>query len=275
MTIIASPAEVAAAKAERPVLPAGISYAPVGGTLTQVNKNNTALPPSYLDVEQGAEGDCWLLASLAEAVARDSTDISKMFNYDGSTVEDGATVGIFTIRVFNTAGVARYVTVDTELPVQTAKIGVNNPTGTVYDHPVNSVLWVALAEKVYAEANGFGYVTTSVTNVKNHVIPDSYAALNEGSAMWALQAITGSYTGYENTNSTNVPVQDIPYVLAAGNFVVILSDGGNPSSPSPPPNSDIVTDHWYAVISYTASYSHPFQIFNPWGSTLDGMDATS
>jgi hypothetical protein len=47
------------------------------------------------------------------------------------------------------------------------------------------VLWVALAEKAYAEANGYGYVTTGELNT------DSYAAIKEGQPQWALHVITG------------------------------------------------------------------------------------
>ena len=98
-----------------------------------------------------------------------------MFTYQGTTVENGATVGLYSVRFFNGAGVAKYVTVDTELP----------NGGQWYDQPQNGVLWVALAEKAYAEANGAGYVTTGTPG------SDSYNALNAGNPVWALQAITG------------------------------------------------------------------------------------
>ena len=62
--------------------------------------------PSYLDVEQGAVGDCWLEASLAEVAARDPQDIKNMFIYDGTTVDNGSTVGLYTVRFFSTRGSA-------------------------------------------------------------------------------------------------------------------------------------------------------------------------
>ena len=103
-------------------------------------------------MHQGDVGDCWLLASLAEVAARDPADIRNMFTAAGTTVENGATVSLYTVRFFNSAGVAGYVTVDTELPAG----------GGYYDHVANGVLWVALAEKAYAEANGAGFVTTEL-----------------------------------------------------------------------------------------------------------------
>ena len=56
------------------------------------------------------------MASLAEVAARDPADIRNMFTAAGTTVENGATVGLYKVRFFNSAGVAEYVTVDTELP---------------------------------------------------------------------------------------------------------------------------------------------------------------
>ena len=133
-------------------------------------------------------GDCWLLSSLAEVAARDPADIRNMFTADGTAVENGSTVSLYKVRFFNSAGVAEYVTVDTELP----------SGGGYYDHPVNGVLWVALAEKAYAEANGAGIVTTG------SVGSDSYAALNDGDPAWALQAITGKSASDFAINPTNI-----------------------------------------------------------------------
>ena len=54
-----------------------------------------------LDVQQGQVGDCWLMASLAEVAARDPQDIRNMFTADGTAVENGATVSLYTVRFFN------------------------------------------------------------------------------------------------------------------------------------------------------------------------------
>ena len=72
--------------------------------------------PSYLDVEQGVVGDCWLEASLAEVAARDPQDIKDMFVYDGTTVDNGSTVGLYSVRFFSPDGVGFYIQVDTALP---------------------------------------------------------------------------------------------------------------------------------------------------------------
>ena len=167
-------ATTAAATAGEPA--AATAYTAVSGALFAANG------PDYLDVHQGNLGDCWLMASLAEVAARDPADIVSMFTAEGTTVENGAVVGLYRVRFFNSNGVAEYVTVNTELP----------SGGAYYDQVQNGILWAALAEKAYAEANGEGIVTSGAFG------SDSYGALNGGNPCWALQAITGkSASGVE------------------------------------------------------------------------------
>src|SRR5581483_784895 len=102
------------------------SYTVVTGNLFGSNG------PSYRDVQQGAVGDCWLLASLAEVAARAPNDIRNMFTYIGTASENGNTVGVYNVRLFDKYGTAHYITVDTELP----------SGGGTYAHPAHHVLWV-------------------------------------------------------------------------------------------------------------------------------------
>ncbi len=175
---------------------AATAYSAVSGSLFGANG------PTYLDVRQGEVGDCWLLSSLAEVATRDPADIRNMFTTDGTTVVNGATVSLYNVRFYNKAGVAEYVTVDTELP----------SGGAYYDQPQNGVLWVALAEKAYAEANGAGFVTTSSLG------SGSYAALNDGDPSWALQAITGKSASDFAINPTNIAA-----AWNAGELVVLAT----------------------------------------------------
>ena len=212
-------------------------YSPVSGSLFSANG------PSYLDVHQGELNDCWLLASLAEVATRDPSDIRNMFTYDGTMSEGGSVVGLYTVRFFNNAGAPEYVTVDTELP----------SGGNYYDQPVNGVLWVALAEKAYAEANGQGFVTTGSPG------SDSYDALNEGQPYWALQAITGKPASAYSINPANIAA-----AWNAGQLIVLSS--------SPNANDNLIVGdsngtHCYAVINYNASSSTPFELYNPWGDS--------
>jgi hypothetical protein len=215
-------------------------YSPAYGSLFGPNG------PSYLDVQQGSAGDCWLMASLAEVAARDPQDIRNMFTYEGNTAVNGALVGLYRVRFFSPSGVPEYVNVDTELPAG----------GTYYDRTTsyfthNNILWVALAEKAYAEASGYGYVRTS------YLPSDSYSALDGGDPAWALQAITGKPASDFSVNPSNIAA-----AWNSGELIVLGT--ANPSS------SYIVGDHAYAVVGYNPSSSMPYQVYNPWGTTSSG-----
>jgi hypothetical protein len=215
------------------------SPAPAGAPLFNNNQ------PSYLDMEQGAAADCWLDASLSEVAARAPQDIKNMFVYDGTTVDNGATVGLYSVRFFSTNGTGFYVQVDTALP----------SGGGYYNHVSNALgtrsLWTALAEKGYAEANALGLVTTGAEG------QGSYASLNYGWPAWALQAITGNSASQNAINPTN-----IANAWNSGQFIVL--------STSTPTSSFIVGNHCYAVVGYDASSSQPFELFNAWGTQSDG-----
>lgn len=215
---------------------AGVAYAPASGALFGAGG------PVYSDVHQGAEGDCWLMASLAEVAARDPQDIRNMFTDKGAYQDNGATVEVYSVRFYNSAGAAESVNVDTELP----------DSGEYYDRVQNGVLWVALAEKAYAEANGMGYVTTQETGI------DSYDALNGGDPGWGLQAITG-----RPANDYYADPSDVANAWNAGQLIVLGSSSGAND------NYGIVGDssgtHAYAVVGYNPSNNLPFELYNPWG----------
>ena len=200
--------------------------------------------PSPFDVRQGNEADCWLIASLSEVAARAPQDIENMFHYDGTTVENGQTVGLYTVRLFNNADKPVSITVDTQLPGG----GYYEDNISGYNEPV---LWVALAEKAYAEANGLGDVTSKHDGV------DSYLSLDYGDPRWALSAITGQSGSVVDVNSSN-----LNSAWDAGEFVVICTD--TPASPY------IVPNHDYAVLGGNGS---EFELLNHWGIGSNGYAA--
>jgi hypothetical protein len=212
---------------------ADVAYTPVSGSLFGANG------PKYTDVHQWEVGDCWLVSSLAAVAARYPGEITSMFTAAGQAVENGHTVNLYKVRFFDGHDHAQYVTVDTELP----------DGGRHYDQTFGGPLWVALAEKAYAEANGKGYVTTL------NVGSDSYAALNGGRPSWALQAITGQHQNDFAVNPT-----DMAAAWKSGKIICLGSDFSTSIDP-------IVGGHAYAVVGYNASSSTPFEMYNPWGVT--------
>jgi hypothetical protein len=243
------------------------AYNPVSGTLFEPPaSSNPSIPRvSYLDVEQGAESDCWLLASLAATAVQRPGVIRHMFIDDGPAIENGSTVEVYSVRFFTSSGTPEYVTVDNELP-----------SSGDYDHPVGGsgavngsaspVLWVALAEKAYAEAGASGYVTARIA------YSDAYDALGNvadangnagGNPDWALSAITGQPpTSYNYVH----PGADVASAWNAGQPIVLCT----PPTPGPYASSYIVSWHCYAVVGYNSSASLPFEVFNPWGTDAAG-----
>ncbi len=211
------------------------NYTVVNGTLFGPNG------PVYTDVHQGLLGDCWLLASFAEAAARAPQDITRMFTDLGTHMENGVQVHVWSVNFYDTTGVSRSVIVDNELPV-------NSSGNTVFDEVSNGVLWVALAEKAYIQAAALGYV--SLSNPAN----DSYMSLNDGYAGYALAAITGN-----QATAVSIDASGIDYDFSVGDLVVILT-GSTTSS------SLIVPDHFYAVINDNPTATYQYTVYNPWGA---------
>jgi hypothetical protein len=223
---------------------AGRLYSPASGTLFG------PAGPSYLDVQQGNLGDCWLMASLAEVAARNTCDIGSMITPAGTTWVDGDQVSLYNVRLYDGSGVAHTITVDGELPMG----------GAFYDHPVggsgaingsaNPVLWAALVEKAYAVANRYGFVTT-----KNPGFA-SYRTMDGGDAAPALQAITG-----QSASDNNINPSDAVSAWNQGKLVVLCTTS--------PQSSYIEASHDYALVSYDATNA-TFTIYNPWGTDSSG-----
>ena len=214
------------------------AYSPVPTTDTLFGAHG----PSDLDVEQGEAGDCGLIASLAAVAVQDPQAIVNMFTYDGTTVVRGATVGVYTVRFYSAPNTPVSVTITSELPDAGGVYG--------YDHPVHGVLWVALAEKAYAVANGFGYVGSGEPDVNSY---DIYNVGIDPSA--AIEAITDNFSGDDAVNPSEMAA-----AWNSGAPVVIWTTNGTVSSPY------IVQDHAYAVVGYDAT-TGKFQLLNAWGGT--------
>jgi hypothetical protein len=172
-----------------------VSYSLASGTLFGSGG------PSYKDVYQGEEGDCWLLSSLAVTAAHDPSLIQSMFTSDGTQMENGVPVQVWTVRFYDN-GVASYLTVNNLLPASSGNLvyaggfqSISNP---------NNVLWVELAEKAYAQLCASGWNARAESN--------AYASLNGGSASTALPVITGAQENTSNAfaNSTLIRAVTTP-----------------------------------------------------------------
>ncbi len=187
---------------------------------------------SYQDVKQGAVGDCYFLAGLAETAFRSPSTIQNMFIDNGDNT--------YTVRFYDN-GVADYVTVDKYLPTTAAgtlayaNMGASSSAGK---------LWVALAEKAYAQLDESGWI--------GHDSSNSYQGIASGWDGYADSQITGGSATYNYLNF-NAMVS----AFNAGDLMGVNSKVSGTAA-------DIAANHAYAVVGYNSS-SQEFTLFNPWG----------
>jgi hypothetical protein len=216
----------------RPVT--GYTYQSVSGSLFQ---NGT----SANDIVQGAVGDCYYVATLA-SIAQEKPDyIQNMFTDNGDNT--------FTVRFYNN-GVADYVTVDRYLPTRGnyaayAGWGGGSVTST------SNELWVALAEKAYAQLAESGWSRT-YSGTQN----SSYTAIEGGWMDTVIRQVTGlSATSQSVGNMTQTQLINLVnsnQILTAG-FVYGAGYG-------------VVNGHAYTITSYNPT-NGTFHLRNPWGSS--------
>jgi Calpain family cysteine protease/Bacterial pre-peptidase C-terminal domain len=194
---------------------------------------------SVADINQGGLGDCYLLATLGAYASDRPSAIQNMFTDNGD--------GTFTVRLFN-RGVADYVTVDRYLPTSANGNAIYAGwNGGSYSES-NNELWVALAEKAYAQINQSGWIGQDNTN--------SYAGIEGGWMAPVMHQITGTSAASQSVNSmtqvqlVNLVNSNVP--ITAG-FVSGAGFG-------------VVNEHAYTITSYNAATGR-FHLNNPWGNT--------
>jgi len=187
----------------------------------------------FTDVDQGSLGDCYFLAGLASVACQDSDIIQDMFIDNGD--------GTFTVRFYNN-GVADYVTVDQFLPVD----GSASPS--VFAN-ASSVLWVALAEKAYAQVNESGWIGQNGEN--------EYGGIHSGYRSNAISHITGLSYWDASVNESGVVA-----AFNAGEFVTM----GTPDAPAVLA-PQFVNNHGYALVGHDP-LNRQFTFWNPHGDSV-------
>ena len=197
---------------------------------------------SHDDIRQGYINNCFFLAGLGATLVQSPEIIENMFVDNGD--------GTFTVRFYNN-GVADYVTVDRYLPT-------NNIGNFVYANPgdrhdnANNELWVALAEKAYAQLNESGWINQDNTNSYNGIG-------NAGYLSDAFKHITGEKAALGR-------FLDFNRVVDAFNSGEIIGFGSKSSGIE----SNIVASHAYALVDYDAS-TEKFTLLNPWSTDNNAL----
>ncbi|MGV0027555.1 C2 family cysteine protease [Phormidesmis priestleyi] len=209
---------------------------------------------SYQDIVQQDVSDCYFLSALGAVAVRSPQTIVSMFidNKDET----------YTVRFFN-KGVADYVTVDRFLPIRPGGAAAFASWGGGYFTNPNNELWVALAEKAYAQLNESGWIGQDSSNSYNgKTITPSPTFRNASGINYGWPETTlAQFTG--RTTSNRSQSDNIDYLInlfnaermIALNTRAITEDG-------------IVANHSYTLINYNAAIDR-FQLYNPWGSEVE------
>jgi hypothetical protein len=191
---------------------------------------------SYADIDQGSLNNCAFMAGLAETAFRSPSTIDNMFVVNGD--------GTYTVQ-FYSGGAAQYVTVDSYLPTSSGKFkyALGGKSST---NPGNE-LWVALAEKAYAQFfETEGYV-------------NAYNSIEFQYAYSTMAHITGQSTISWLDTSGSTSLSTFASAYNAGKMICLISYAN-------PPMNGIVANHAYAVVGYDAA-TQSVSLFNPWGSS--------
>jgi hypothetical protein len=188
---------------------------------------------SYQDIAQGGVGDCYYLASLGATAFRSPSTIQNMFVDNGDNT--------YTVRFYKN-GVADYVTVDRYLPTTASG-------GLPYAKTPNSELWVALAEKAYAQVNQSGWIQQDGTN--------SYFGIDLGASYYAIPHVTGRNTFQIYNPNGIVDTNAIKNAFNAGQMITVGSKDSGVAS-------NVVANHEYVLVGYNSS-TQQFKLYNPHG----------
>ena len=228
------------------------SYTTAGGTLTDG-------AVSHDDVDQGAIGTCYLLAGLAGTANDKPGFINDMFTSNGD--------GTWSVR-FHTNGKVDYVTVDRQMATTAAgrylyaNDGADNGSQDIVAN--NNELWVALAEKAYAQVNESGRIGQD----GNNYYGSGNTGIGWGSPSAAIGHITGLGSGAEQVNLTGVGgVSQAELINMVNSNRVVTASGFNGlatnSNAGATNISTAVGGHVYSIVGYDATTGR-FDIRNPW-----------
>jgi Calpain family cysteine protease/LGFP repeat len=229
---------------DRPTAPTGftMNYQYANGTL--FGNDGTF---SYQDIQQGYLGDCYFLGSLGAMALQRRSVIQNMFidNQDGT----------FTVKLFGqangTAAAAHYVTVDRFLPTNVADSQYSGQRFARHDDS-NLGLWVALAEKAYAQFAESGLNQRPANN--------SYGSIVSGNGFLAMPSVSGNDAQYISRYSADYPsLSSLATQFSQGKALI----AGSTSSP----RSGIYKNHQYVIAGVDLA-NNSLTLYNPHGAGL-------
>jgi hypothetical protein len=232
----------------------GYQYVPASGTLF-----GSSGMPSYNDVAQGEDADCYFLSALGQLAIQSPAAIESMFTNNGD--------GTYTVRFFNN-GVASYVTVNDDFPMN------SNGTFLYADYYQNgqpngitsstNILWVALAEKAYSQLAEEGWSRPGQAL-------NSYDSIGYGNPATVIAQITNStidsvliVTPGETSKQSAALEKQVLSALSAGDIVSVGTPGVVTENNGVLPNGETLDgNHIYMLQSYN-TVTGMFTLINPY-----------
>ena len=214
---------------------AGLTYQTTIGNLF----NGT---PSRGDARQGQLGDCYFIAAVSAIADRNANAVRDLFIDNGD--------GTYTVRFYYGVGAGTskvdYVTVNRRLPAY-----ANGTLGfSGYGQSISSTattVWIALAEKAYAQWNETGNEGRDGTN--------RYSAIEGG---W-MSDVNAPVLGYNSTiNSFSSSSKQTLLTALTAQQAVTAGTLSNAST------GGLYGSHAYIVTGYNSS-TDTFTLHNPWG----------
>lgn len=203
------------------------------------------------DVRQGVNSTCYFLASLAGTARDKASRVTGLFTDNGD--------GTWIVR-YATKGKLDCVTVDRLLPADAAGIYLYANSGLQVS--AANELWVALAEKAYAQVNESGRIGQDGTNYYGN---GNNNGIGWGASDQALAHITGLSTGLHAvpglSNVSLIALVNSSRVLTVGLFNALASG----ATSDPTLVSSAVDAHVYALTAYDPITAR-FALVNPWGN---------
>ena len=223
---------------DRPTLTStSFSYRSISGSLFQNGISAT-------DIKQGQIGDCYFLCTLSSIANEQPAFIQNMFTDNGDNT--------WTVR-FKNGAVWDYVTVDRFLPTNSNGNLVYASMGSNATDATNE-LWVALAEKAYAQIGASGWTRgTDRTN--------SYASIEAGWMSYVIRQVTGLDNVW---NSSSAITAQTAIDVVNSTKIMTVAFGSTI-------NFGVIGNHAYAITDYNAA-TGTFHLQNPWGK--DHVDLT-
>ena len=219
--------------ADEPVISgSGLSYQTVVGNLF----NGT---PSRNDGKQGQLGDCYFIAALSAIADRSPDAVRNLFIDNGD--------GTYSVRFYAQAGHADYVTVNRRLPANSSGRLEYSGYGLSITSAATTI-WIAMAEKAYAQWNETGNEGRDGTN--------RYSSIEGG---W-MSNVNVQVLGYNSSNYafSTTPKATLVGAIATGRSVTLGTISGA--------GDGLYGSHAYTVTGYNVS-TDTFTLYNPWGTS--------